>query len=518
MKPLLKNKKGFIQLLSIPALITVAIFLVIVVAGLFIFTALNKYVIIGGGMIALVLIFGFRGEFNKTKATFMVIIIVAGLVFIFASSFLQNITGLSNYEDNQGNFHWVVNGIATGVDEGYTFRSLPSEKTNSKGDKVQPKEEASLFISKDQSYCEYQLKKVDKSRLFGLIKLTYYELNAPERVVLISVKDDSGQEEIIDGTITRSVKFYDNGGTLTFTSYGIQGGKKDCQSGSNVAIRIVNRQNVIVNKDELNNWFNSINVASGFSSIIGSLNLPEVRINNAFLGNFETWKVEGTDKFIGDVEIGDVEFSIDADQKYYNSVIVTPPKEADPIISNIDFQKDAQSGSTRGIVLTIVNNGVKGNIVIDATTTKGSISPTSKNAILNTKLDSYFTLKSPEDNGNGEICFDVCSVQGNNCDNKCKSFSYSKQSKQVQEPNRDITQQQETPSSLNCALYETEGVTVKKDYGFLYWRAWTFQQPKETPINVCVLADWVKWLGLIFVILALGGATIYIYRPKRRKR
>lgn len=98
MKSIIKDKKGFLPLagLSIGALVVIGIFIILLVLSVLFFTSLNKVAVIGGGMIALALIYGLRGDFNTQKAWFLGIIIILGLLFVFSGDYLQNFTGGSN--------------------------------------------------------------------------------------------------------------------------------------------------------------------------------------------------------------------------------------------------------------------------------------------------------------------------------------------------------------------------------------------------------------------------------------
>jgi len=539
----MKNKRGFLPVLTLPIIIAILVFAILVIGGLFIFISVNKFALIGGALVVLSLIFGFRGEFNKTKAWFLGIIIVVGLLFVLGGNVLQQVTGVSTYEDNQGDTHWLIEGVATGVDEGYTFRSLPDELTDSEGNKVVPKEEATIYISKSESFCEYQLNKVELRKAFGIIKLDYYELKAPERVALIKVRDDSGNEKIIDGTITRTETFFDNGGELKFSSLGLQVGKRDCQEGSNVAIVIVDGISEVKDKQDLENTFNAIKIFKPLTYF-----QKESRDNTAFLSNFEDFSVRGTERFIGDVEIGNVNYVIDADAKYYNSVIVTPPKSANPVIESINVQEDINNGDTASVVLEIRNKGDKGSIVIDASTEFGDISPTSKNAILNDDLSSVFTLKVPEsESNNNDLCFFVESIDGKNSDRECESFNVKERDKDIEEFCGDGTCQsneafttcpEDCEKEVTCALdsdcsegfkciegecereelecgfgqvFSSETKVVGKGFlgvGKLVGLTDTITEEK------CVTAGWIIWAIMGLLIAILGATAIVVNRKK----
>ncbi len=104
-------------------------------------------------------------------------------------------------------------------------------------------------------------------------------------MALIKVSDDSGNSKTIDGTITQTATFYDNGGKLKFKSLGLQGSKKNCESAGNVAVLISDGQVFIKEKDDLdrvfarqnilmpwtffgNNVDNNLNFLSNFNELI----------------------------------------------------------------------------------------------------------------------------------------------------------------------------------------------------------------------------------------------------------
>jgi len=81
------NKKGFILTAGIT--IILALFVLIVIGGMMVFVSMNKFALIGGGLIALTLIFGLKGNFSRQKGIFMFAIIAVGLFFILGGNMLQ---------------------------------------------------------------------------------------------------------------------------------------------------------------------------------------------------------------------------------------------------------------------------------------------------------------------------------------------------------------------------------------------------------------------------------------------
>lgn len=88
----MNNKKGQL-LLSAGVLITILIVAGILLIGLGVAIFSNLPLMIGIAMIILTLIFGFKGDMNRTKGIFMTIFIVIGTILVFSSGIAQSIIG-----------------------------------------------------------------------------------------------------------------------------------------------------------------------------------------------------------------------------------------------------------------------------------------------------------------------------------------------------------------------------------------------------------------------------------------
>ncbi len=526
------NKKGFVLAgLSIGMIVVLSVLALFIVIAVLVFTSINIYAVIGAVAIILTLVFGLRGNMNKTKAYFMAFVIIGGLIFVFVGQITQTITGVSTYTDNQGDVHWLINGVANNVDEGYTFRSLPNPVSISGGKEIKPKEEAVLYISKKESYCKYTLNKVTRTKRILLIPvtITYYELLSPERVAKISVRDDSGSTKVLDGTTTRATKFYDNNGELEFTTLGTLGSKRDCVDGDNVAI-IFGDNTLIKQKSDLDNKWNAL--SSSPVSLFNFLSV-EVRDNTQFLSNFDDYDILGTSEFRGDVDIGNVEFTIDADQDYYNSFVYTPPKEIKPRIDRVDISDEIKTDSTTSAKITISNReDSKGTISIDASVDSGSVSPESKNVILEDKVTETFIIKAPNSESRGKICFEVCSVSSPiNCDSDCESYDIVSDAEET--CGDGICQSFESYTScpadckkdsggdggdVDCKWYEEEvpGGTIE-DCGILNWRKSVGMCKTITYDASCKISTGVYIIAFILAFVIFITAFV-LSNKKRRKR
>ena len=563
----MKNKKGQAFVIPIIAfvIVAVAIAVVLIVGSFSILFSQLKYFAIGGAIILVSIIFGFKTGWSKDKGKYVLLFIIIGSLFILIPAFgvLQQILSVSTYSDNQGNMHWLIHGIANNIGEGYTFIVDELPPPIKIGDKtITPKEKAVLLVSKKQSYCSYQLDKVDrflKIKVAGItiktIDVGYYQLLNAERVALISVKDDLGTEKIIDGTLEQTTSFYKNNGKLELTTFGTSSVKKDCVF-PDVAIIIKDDTYTIYNKNDYDRKignldsisFLSVNIVKNIFNVGSLINYIRTKPNldTQFVKNFNDYEFKN-DRFIGYVDIGSVNFVIDADQKYYNSFVYTPPKEIKPNIDSI-IVSDIQADFTGSVAVKISNRAdSEGNVVIKASVDRGSISPEGENIMLKTSITRYFIIKAPNLKTSDKVCFEVCSVSSPvNCDNKCKSFEVTKE-KPPQYCGDGICQSSETKTTCpqdckdeskcgdgicqlgetieNCpqdckagklcpGWWEYETTQIEKDYGFMYWRA-LFGNPKEVPIQVCKIKSWIYPVIIGGVILILGIILIVVWKPKR---
>jgi len=71
--------------------------------------------------------------------------------------------------------------------------------------------------------------------------------------------------------------------------------------------------------------------------------------------------------------------------------------------------------------------------------------------------------------------------------------------------------------TLQCAWYQEEFTNVDKDYGFLFFRAYTpFFEPKTTEFQDCKTADWVYLIMFGVIILILGLVIVNRLVPKKK--
>ena len=84
------NKKGFLLGgLGVGAIAVLGAFSVFIIAMLLLFLSVNKFIVIGGGLVGLTLFVGLRGNFGKTKAFTVIGLVIVGVLFVSFSSTLN---------------------------------------------------------------------------------------------------------------------------------------------------------------------------------------------------------------------------------------------------------------------------------------------------------------------------------------------------------------------------------------------------------------------------------------------
>lgn len=84
-------------------------------------------------------------------------------------------------------------------------------------------------------------------------------------------------------------------------------------------------------------------------------------------------------------------------------------------------------------------------------------------------------------------------------------------------------QTNQTGDGLQCSFYQTEKLSIEKDYGFAYWRA-LINKPKITETPYCGESTWFLVLEILSVIVVLGLminlilSKVYPKKGKRKRR
>jgi hypothetical protein len=479
---------------------------------------------------------------KKKQQKFLITGVIVSILVIALLAFglQQSILGVSNYEDNTGNTHWLINGVADSVDEGYIFRSLPAKITQGDGDTVTPKEEAVLYVTKKESYCDFQLSKVTKNVNIKILMITiktidvgYYQLLSPERHAIITVKDDSGASKDIDGTLTQTAIFYDNGGKLEFKTVGTLGSNRECGSASNVAlVRQSDGSYKIYDKADYDRKIGNlkdIQVASGIpifglSDIINYLR-TDPKVDVSFVSNFRNYNI-ANDIFKGNVDIGSVQYTIDADAKYYNSVVYIKPKQVKPSVQVIAQEEVNRDGSYSAKAIITNQESSSGSIVVKATVNTGSVTGTG-NFILNKTLEVPLIVKSPNKITEINLCVEACSTSSPvNCDKSCKTTSVVASDVNVQIKCGDkkcngaetkTTCPQDCDDNDNNEMcipkwYQQSGTKTYYKYSIFGIKAGPVQEP------VCQTASWIIYSIIGFIIIGSVGIYTLIMKPANKRR
>lgn len=129
----MKDKKGAVPVvggiaLSIPVIIGVVVLVALVLAGTFIFASINKYHIIGGGIIALTIIYmggaAMAGDLTKEKVLVLFLFIFAGILVIFLPNLpVFEQTSYHYFYDDKVGIITVEIGKASGIIEEAFFET-----------------------------------------------------------------------------------------------------------------------------------------------------------------------------------------------------------------------------------------------------------------------------------------------------------------------------------------------------------------------------------------------------------
>ena len=557
MRSLIKNKKGFLPVVAgAGAIAVVGAFILLIVIGILVFTSINKFAVIGGGAIALTLIFGLRGDMNKTKAWFMGVVIVGGLVFLFASGSLQSVFSVDQITTSVegGKVYWTVYASASNIDEQYDFVKKLSKYTYSDGTTVTPQQQLAVLITEQDSYCEYSI--LDGS--YGLRVLS----NPSKNIDLLVLDGNSGQSQILEGE--RADQVYiddpDGKGRLTFTSEGILERESRCPDYENVAIVYKDGKYIAVERDYLVNrrqdCQNAILNPSNWVTCIANY-ITNPPINTQFTSAFDSYEVTST-KFTGKgLDLGEATFTIKADQDYFESVIYTPAKECEPDITSVEIADEIKQSSSSSIKVNLKNNGDNScKVTVVPTGNDISFSPNSREVTLGTSTSTSFTISNGNNLGNKNINVEACfqGFTGEKCDTSSVSFDSIKSSTEPEERCGDGTCQSfesyttcpqdckqpqcgngicdEGETSVSCPqdckelicqwYQEVSPSGTTEDCGALGWKkivplvsceTTTYEATCKTSTGVYIIAGILGAviLGIVFILSSKR-------KPKRRKR
>ncbi|MBU0894867.1 MAG: DUF2157 domain-containing protein [Nanoarchaeota archaeon] len=529
MRKLINDKKGFLPLVGLSAGVVAILVLgiILIVAGVLIFTSINKYAVIGVVAIVLTLMYGLQGNMNKTKAWFMGIVIVGALIFVLASGSLQSVFSVDQITTSVegGKVYWTVFASASNIDEQYDFVKKLSKYTYSDGTTVTPQQQLAVLITEQDSYCEYSI--IDGS--YGLKVLS----NPSKNIDLLVLDGNSGQSEILEGERADSVTINDpdGKGKLVVSSEGILERESRCPDYENVAIVQKDGKYIAVERDYLVNRrqnclnFNWIQCIKDYV-----VNPP---INTQFIGAFDSYEIIST-KFTGrGLDLGEATFTIKADQDYFESVIYTPAKECEPEITSVSVSNEIKQSSSSSIKVNLKNNGDNScKVTVVPTGNDISFSPNSREVTLGTSTSTSFTLSNGNNLGNKNINVEACfqGFTGEKCDTSSVSFNSIKSSTEPEEKCGDgVCQSYESyttcPSDCEdkedeavCLWYQESYTTEKSDWKWYNYATAGLIKPEKYTQTGCKVSTGVYIILGFLTIIILGSVAIIVSKPKRKKR
>ncbi len=505
MKSIIKNKKGFLPGLGIASLIVIGIFLLMIVGGVLVFTSINKYAVIGGGLIALVLIFGLRGNMNKTKAWFMGIIIVGALIFILASGTLETVNKFTGedivYTVDSGRYECSENSIETTItrwaDQNYKFTC---------GDKE--------LVDNCRVYLSCSGTPWYKSGCGGygilgtLVDLSYNSLSEGQSNVLyttlkpgesITLTDDIRNAEYL------KIDYEYN----PYQLWTIEKGKKVSTNSNDCSLANQNRltkKNIpygewdSLKKGEIRNYF--LNWERSYGLKIYEYQGKDILCSTQTLYELTTEKLaDGTTRNIQGNPIKYVECCPHQDDNCGDDFNFLPKEQEREC--NYDYQC-ANSGdpefisSSKAKKETCSNEGICVEEVFDV--------KCNSNAICIEKYGDNFICSESfntfgeciEGKINQQYCGDgTCGIGEtySNCPSDCEK--------------------QPSPK-LKCSWYQHEKIqndVIKKWYNYI-----GIGEPTIVSNKICATAGWVYGVITGIVVIVLGSLAIIVSKPKKRRR
>lgn len=378
---------------------------------------------------------------KKNKKLYLIfgIILLVGLIF-GAYYYTTSQTAIAFSTANvgtDGQVYWIWYGSASTPGDTYNWNFAPSTYLFQNGTQVKATKSASIQVNPEQPLCNYQLTQQTKN--YGLFsKVTYYELNNPQKVANVNFKDiNTGITKKIDTTTQNTVTFDANGGKLTIESQGLLGGQFNCPSYSNtVLVKFDNGQYAFYKQDQFDNYFQT-NYLSLKDIIFQSLFKSPSNLDSAigqdktFTDTFKSYPLLSPDgsTVTGAINLGYGSFTITGNQKYFASTTYNPPQDAKPRISSISIPSQIQQNSQNSFIVYLTNSGQTGNVIVTTSSDVLSILPTSTNVLLSNTGTTpvVFNVVGSNIAQSGKINIQVCAVnqfQGNiNCVSQSKSIT-----------------------------------------------------------------------------------------------
>lgn len=345
------------------------------------------------------------GFFKKYSILIFFIMLFSIGIFFFGTQ--QSVLSVSDVKLENGKVFWVVQGSANSYSpEIYTFNPSTYTYKDGSGTEVRPQDDLVLAVSKVNSQCQYlTTQKYYYNAFFQ--KKYYYILNNPQKIANVNFTDGHGTSKILDGTIVQetSISDTDGKGEIIIQTQGLLSGKYNCPS----------YENVIYFEDD-KRFFDRLKWENERKKVLNSQftnTFDSVGINNNIVN--------------GGINIGNVVFTITADQDYFDSVVYTPPKQSDPNIIKINAPDEIQAGQTSSIIVEVKNRVAdSGNIIIKPTSNYFTFSPSviNKNLPGSEKINVNFNIQASGELGNKKGNVEVCSSSQFTSDVNCDNMNF----------------------------------------------------------------------------------------------
>lgn len=519
------NRKGSLTIAG--ALITLILIAGIIAIISFVFSDVLRLVLIGVAILVGVFILFWQtlkspNPITNKQWAFLIGIGAIGLIFILSAGFIQQtVLGQSRVQIGpDGEPFWVVNVVATNInEETYAFNYAPSDDTLPDGSTIQPQDSLTLYFSKGDSYCEYFLQKQTKEYLLKP-DFSYDILQNPSKKVSVNVRDEAGTVKTLFGGSTSSKMFFDpdGQGSATITTVGILGQEKNCPNYENVAIIYDGGNAKIVNKGELENELDQSFSLTTIGIFQYFYTNTDISVNTQFIDSFEGSPVVSGGSVKGDVNLlGNPQFTITADADYYDSIIITPPEQSDPVVEKINIFGDVGQGETGAMEVQYGNNGAESTISVSIE------SPSNVEVIPNTEnfglpesgTSRTYQVRGGQDTGCGDIKVTACSINqfgSNNCDSKTENVCIVEEGdNQFDEADFGEEEEEEEEALPECEFWEEYKVVEEEQFFGL----------RKIDKSGCTTASWVWFVGILGTIIlssTIIGLLVRKPRSKRRKK
>jgi len=505
MRSLYKDKRGFLPaLVGLPISIMFALIIavVLIVAGALIFLTVNKFVIIGGGLIALVLIFGFRGGFNRTKAIFMGSVIVLGLVFILASGTLQNVFGDEDviYVVDSGRFECseqsVEMVIPVQADDGFTFTC---------GDKSLVDDCKIYGSCADTGFFNTPCSSLDKETDI------FYKASSGQSGKLLKILAPGQKAHFVNAFGGANEDFFKIEYKYNpYQLFTIERGKKVPTNSNDCCLvnqNKITRTDVSVGDYDCLNKGDSRNYFLNWERVYG-FKIYDYRGDDVLCSTNTLYKIieeplaDGTTRKIQGNIIKSVDCCPHQDNNCDLDFEFLPVEEEREIECSIDSQcsnsGDPQfTNSQTEAIFERCESGecVQKVLEIECNSNAVCIDKFGDNFVCSQALSTFG--KCIESKIGQSYCGDgTCNVGESfgSCPKDCSE-------------------------DTSCEWYQESYTKTEKDYGFAYWRAYTPGfDPLETEVSGCKTAGWVMWSIIGAVVVILGSVAIISTRPKKAVR